>query len=135
MRLVVAPSARGSSIYGSAYLRGTRRQRHGRVVLNVDRLVRPCKATLARQLGALPTRLSHEVLVDDLYKLLAEKRPPVAHQPLIGRVVTREILKVIAKRIGLTKQRAIHRETAIQWRAAQKHDICLWKRAPNRPYI
>src|ERR1700758_3041256 len=98
MRLIVAPPARGGSIYRPAYLRGASGQRDRGVVLNVDRLIGPYQATVARQLGTHPAGLPDEILVDDLEQLIPEKRSPVPHQAVIGRVVTRQILKIVRER-------------------------------------
>ncbi|MBL0925563.1 MAG: glycosyltransferase [Sphingomonadaceae bacterium] len=122
----------GNSSEGSARYRLTRALEN-HVVRHSDHVAVICEG-LKRDLiarGVAPAKIvvSPNGVDLDLFgspppadEALAEKRRPVAHQPIIGGIISGEFVEVIAEGIGGTEQRAEHGEAGIDRIAPDPHD-------------
>ena len=80
-------------------------------------------------------RLAHQILVDDLVQPAAEHGAPVLDEARVGGVVAAEVGEVVAERIARAKERAEHREAAVERRAAHEDDARLGKRREDRTRV
>ena len=103
--------------------------------MHVDCLRRPCDAAVLRDRGANLHGVFHEFFVGDFIQLIREGGAPVARQPVVGYVVSRQVVECITERVGFAEQRAVHGKAAVEGRAPHEEKLRVRQRTMNRSEV
>jgi len=83
----------------------------------------PLEPAVRRDAGANVRGVLDELLIPDFVQGVSEAGAPMAHQPVMSRVVTGQVVEIVAERIGLSKQHAVHGKATVERLAADNDNL------------